>query len=91
MAWPDIVNGMFEMSGALFIAINVRQLHKDKQVRGVHWLPTLFFASWGWWNLFYYPHLGQWWSFAGGMAIAIVNAIWLGQMIHYLRKERSDG
>jgi len=45
----------------------------------------VFFTSWGMWNLFYYPHLGQWYSFAGGVFIVSVNTFWLGQIIYYRR------
>ena len=64
---------------------NVYQLYLDKMVRGVHRLPVGFFAAWGFWNLFYYPHLDQWWSFAGGVSIVIANVVWVIQMLHYGR------
>lgn len=85
---PDLFNGLFEFLGALMLARNVLQLYRDKLVRGVHWLPTLFFAAWGIWNLYYYPSLSQWASFSGGLAIVLVNMLWLGMMIYYLWRER---
>lgn len=84
---PDLINGLFEFVGSIMLWRNVLQLHWDKLVRGVHWSATGFFAAWGYWNLFYYPHLNQWWSFAGGMSIVLANTIWLLQMAYYLRKE----
>ena len=63
------------------------QLYRDKCIRGVHWSATLFFASWGYWNLFYYPHLDQWWSFSGGVSIVAANTVWVAQMFYYGRKE----
>lgn len=80
---PDLINGMFESIGALMIFQNVRTLHRDKMVRGVHWGPTGFFASWGLWNLFYYPHLEQWFSFVAGAVLVTINTIWLIQMLYY--------
>jgi hypothetical protein len=77
MNLPDLVNGLFEGLGAALILMNVRQLRRDRVVRGVHWAPTVFFAAWGLWNLFYYPHLSQWLSFAGGCGIVAANAWWL--------------
>jgi hypothetical protein len=68
---------------------NVHQLHKDKEVKGVHWGPTMFFFLWGLWNLFYYPHLGQWWSFAGGVSIVTANGVWVYQMLKY--REKNNG
>lgn len=88
MSIPDLINGTFESIGAFFILLSVMKLHKEKKVRGVSWLHTTFFAGWGYWNLFYYPHLDQWLSFWGGMGITITNSIWLAQIIYYQRKER---
>lgn len=80
---PDVINGLFELFGSGMLWKNVYQLHKDKMVRGVHWGPTMFFFCWGLWNLFYYPHLGQWYSFAGGLSIVTANGVWVYQMLKY--------
>ena len=90
-SWPDIINGSSELFGAVLLLTNVVRLHRDKFVQGVHWTPTAFFTAWGLWNLFYYPHLGQWFSFVGGLAIVVVNAIWLGQFVYYVRGRNSGG
>lgn len=85
MTWfsPDHINGLFEAGGAIMLARNCLQLYRDKMVRGVHWAATAFFASWGLWNLYYYPSLGQWWSFTGGCALVSFNVFWLYQMAWY--------
>ena len=85
MMWPDAVNGAFELLGGAFIAQSILKLHREKMVRGVSWLHAGFFSVWGFWNLFYYPHLDQWLSFAGGVGIVTANTIWLGQLIWYSR------
>lgn len=82
---PDVINGLFEFVGSVMLWRNVLQLHRDKMVRGVHWTATGFFMAWGYWNLFYYPHLGQWWSFWGGVSIVTANTVWLAQMLYYGR------
>lgn len=87
VSWPDAINAFFESIGCFFIATSIVKLHKQKIVRGVSWLHAGFFATWGYWNIFYYPHLDQWLSFAGGMGITIANTIWLSQLIYYTRKE----
>lgn len=87
--WPDLVNGTFELLGGFALLRNVIQLHRDKEVKGVHWAPTAFFMSWGFWNLFFYPQLGQWFSFIGGLWIVVVNCIWLGQIAYYTRRKRA--
>jgi len=84
----DNVNGMFEILGGIFVLMNVIRLHKDKSVRGVSVIATAYFMLWGYWNLVYYPSLEQWWSAAGSLSVALINTVWLGQMVYYLRKER---
>jgi len=83
MDWQDYANGLFELLGAPFIFLSVIKLYKEKSVRGISWVHAAFFASWGYWNLYYYPHLNQWMSFYGGVAIVLVNTIWLIQLIYY--------
>jgi len=87
MTTPDLINGMFELMGSLFIWRSILLLHRQKLVRGVSFLTTGFFAVWGIWNLYYYPNLDQWLSFTGGLSIVTANCIWVCQMAHYLRTE----
>ena len=87
IAVPDLINGSYEALGGFMIAFSIVRLHRDKIVRGVSWVPVAFYASWGYWNLFYYPHLGQWVSFFGGVGVVAVNTVWLTQMIYYIRRE----
>lgn len=80
---PDFVNAFFELVGALLILLSVRKLYNDKEVKGVHWGPTLFFTTWGYWNLYFYPHLDQWLSFSAGLVMCVTSSIWVGQMVYY--------
>lgn len=88
---PDMINGTFEGVGAVLMLLNIYRLYRDKMVRGVHWSPVLFWTSWGLWNLYYYPHLGQPISFYAGCALVAANGVWLAQMLYYLRRERLSG
>jgi hypothetical protein len=83
--WPDLINGLFELAGGFALLANVLRLHRDKELKGVHWAPTLFFTSWGLWNLYFYPAVGAWFSFAGGLVIVVINTIWLAQIAYYSR------
>lgn len=85
MLVPDTINGLFEGIGSILIWLNIRQLYRDKQTKGVHIAPILFWVLWGFWNLFYYPHLNQWLSFAGGVSVVTANTVWIGQMVYYRR------
>ncbi len=89
MTLPDLINGAFESAGGFFILLSVRKLHHEKKVRGVSWVHAAFFSSWGYWNLFYYPHLDQWLSFWGGAFLVAMNTLWLLQMAYYLRAEKN--
>lgn len=87
MTIPDAINGSFEALAGLMIGNHCRTLYRDKQVRGVSLLSTCFFAAWGIWNLYYYPHLGQIISFLGGLSVSTANAVWIGMMIYYRKRE----
>lgn len=87
--WQDLVNGLFELSGSLFLWNNVRILYKHKKVRGVSVLTTAVFTAWGLWNLYYYPFLNQIMSFFGGLGIVLANAVWLWLALKYRRKDEN--
>jgi hypothetical protein len=89
MNWQDVMNGAYESLGGLFVLLHILKLLRDKAVRGVSIPATAFFASWGLWNLYYYPHLDQWCSFAGGLGIVTANSAWIVLMLYYVRKERA--
>lgn len=81
----DMVTAGFECGGAFAILLSIRRLIADKRVAGLHWGHLTFFAVWGVWNLYYYPHLGQWWAFAGGVGIVTANTVYLALVFWYLR------
>jgi len=87
---PDLINGLFELCGAAFIALHIRQIRRDKKVAGVSIPAIIFFTSWGFWNLFYYPHLEQWLSFTGGLAIVVTNMVWVGYLLYYSRNPQGE-
>jgi hypothetical protein len=82
----DLINGAFELVGAVLVWFNVRQLRRDKRVQGVSLSVQGFICTWGFWNLYYYPSLGHWLSFGGGVVLVIGNSVWLGMAVHYTRK-----
>ena len=86
---PDWINGALEFSGGLLILWNVRKLLKDKMIRGISVGPAVFFDTWGLWNLYYYPSLDQWWSFAGSVVLTAANIWWACLAIYYTRMEQN--
>ena len=87
MTWQDTVNGSYECLGGLLVWLNVYRLYKDKIVRGITLTTAGFFATWSWWNLYYYPHLNQWISFIGGLNIGAANLVWILMAIHYTKEK----
>lgn len=91
MAWADCCNGAFEVLGTLFVALNIRRILRDKSISGVSILPTAFFAAWGYWNMYYYPSLGQWMSFIGGIGVAVCNTTWVVLACYYRKAKADEG
>ncbi len=85
---PDQGNAIFEFVGALLICLSIRRLWHDKIVRGVSLVPVTFFATWGFWNLYFYPANALWWSFVAGLVMVTANGIWLLQMGFYVGREK---
>jgi len=79
----DIINGSFEILGAFLCWKNAYILHKEKETKGVYWPTSAFFTIWGIWNIYYYPNLGQWLSFIGGIFLVSGNLAWTLQAIYY--------
>lgn len=72
-----MINGLFELVGAYFTWRNYFQLRKDRDLKGIWWPLIAFMTAWGFWNIVYYPSLGQWFSFAGGIMLVGGNAFWV--------------
>lgn len=85
MNWFDATNAAFEIGGSVFTWVNVRALFRDKMVRGVRIEATVLFTIWGAWNCVWYPHLGQWLSFFGGLFIFFANIAWIVLALKYRR------
>lgn len=87
---PDIINGAFELIGGFMLWFNVRALYRAKHFAGVTIGPTTFFMAWGVFNVaMFYPHYGAWISWLGALNLTAANAVWLGQMVYYSRRQRA--
>jgi hypothetical protein len=84
----DHVNAVFEALGAYFTWKNAVSLYRDQEIKGVYWPAWLFFAAWGLWNLYYYPSLGQMWSFVAGIVLVAGNLAWVGMALKLWRLRR---
>lgn len=83
---PDTINAAFELFGSVFTLGHCAAIWRDKVVKGVSIPAVVFFTLWGGWNLYYYPHLGQWLSFAGGVALVIANSLYVGLLLWYHKR-----
>ena len=82
----DLINASFEGLAAAVSFLNIRQILKDKAVRGVSGWPVAFFTVWGLWNLYYYPSLGQYFSAVAAAGMVSINVWWLA----LYRKYKND-
>ena len=73
----DLINGLFEAGGTVAVFLHCRELIKAKRYEGVSVLGTLFFTSWGYWNIWFYANLDQWFSWAAGICLALANTFWV--------------
>jgi hypothetical protein len=85
--YNDLINGSFELLSGLFTILNIVKLVKDKELKGISYIPIVFFTIWGIWNLYYYPSLNQIYSFIGGLMITTVNLIWIILLFYYKWKK----
>ena len=79
----DLINALFETTSFVALFNHCRVLVRDKEVKGVSILSTLFFTTWGYWNLYYYRLLDQELSFYGCILTATANTLWVALMVWY--------
>jgi hypothetical protein len=80
---PDMINASFEASAGFFVLLHCRALYRAKEVKGLSLTTIVFFELWGCWNMWYYPHLGQWWSFFGGILVVTANLLHVSMILYY--------
>ena len=86
--WPDALNSLFEYSGAVVIIGNCLKLIKQKEFKGSSIWGIVFNISCGGWNLFYYFHLNQYFSWVAGLSIFIAHCWWIYLILYYRYKEK---
>ena len=91
ITWQDFTNGVFEALAGWFVLVNCRRVLLDRQVAGVSVWATAFFASWSVWNLYFYPSLGQWLSFAGGLVVGVGNIAYVALLVRFSRRTPNNG
>lgn len=79
----DQINALLELGGAIFLIPSLIEAFKKKLIVGVSWITPIFFTSWGLWNCWYYPSLGQYYSAIAAIIMFIANIVWLGMILKY--------
>ena len=79
----DLINAAFEFGGTIFALNNCKAVFKEKSVAGVSVVSCAFFTLWGLWNVFYYPTLGQTYSFYCGIGVLLSNLLYVILLIKY--------
>lgn len=82
----DFVNSLFEFFAIFAIWLSIRKCYKERSSKGVHWAQVVFYCSWGFWNVLYYPSVGHWVSAMAGLGVAVSNSIWAALLIKYRGK-----
>lgn len=86
----DIGNAVFEAGSAVLLWLNVRRLCKDQSIAGVSLVPAAWFSAWGFWNIFYYWHLGQRLSWLMGLFVCVANTTWVLLALYLRRRQREN-
>lgn len=81
--YSDLLNGLFEGFAGMFVLLNIIQLYKDKQLKGISITSIIFFTLWGFWNTIFYPMNDLFYSFIGGLFVTSLNLIWIVQILYY--------
>ena len=74
---PDAINAIFEVGASIIIWINVGQIRKDKDVKGLAWKSWIFYTVWGMYDFYYYTKLEQWISLGAAINLSIGNCTWI--------------
>lgn len=85
MITPDMINAGFEAGAGFAVLHHCWKLYQHKAARGVSAPAVMFFTLWGLWNIFFYPYLGQFWSFIGGIFVTLANALYVAMLVRYAK------
>jgi hypothetical protein len=79
----DQINAGFEMAGAISRTFDCVQLYRAKRFVGGSLFTAFFFLMWGFFNIVFYPSLGQTYSYLAALALTTMNALWLVMAMYF--------
>lgn len=90
MTTADLINAGFELAAAVSQWANVVKLYRDRQVAGVYWPVTAFFAVWGAWNIYFYTALSAPLSAYASWCVMLANAAWVVLALRYRTRRPAE-
>ena len=84
----DFITSLFQAGAVLFLLLNVRQLWRDKELKGISLWMILYFTLWGYWGIYMFWDLKQYWSMLTNIGIAGAYTVWIGLAAFYKVKNR---
>ena len=83
----DYINAGFESMAGVFVFLSAWRVYKDREGARCEQPGWSSSCSPGACGCNYYPSLGQWGSFYGGLSVAAANITWIALILYY-RKPR---
>ena len=87
---PDLLNSILEFVASAFILNHCLVLYKDKSVKGVSTVSTIYFLGCGIWNLYYSSNLNQKYTLIACVLTTLFSVLRVGMMVYYRRKEHEN-
>lgn len=85
----DLINGLLEFGSGIFMIPNIIRIAKDKEIKGVTTIPTVYFTAWGLFNVTaFYSGMNLPLSVIGGFTVTIANVIWLSMVYYFKYKNK---
>lgn len=73
----DSITSFFQVGAILFLLMNIRKLLKDGESKGVSIWMIVYFTAWGYWGIYMFWTLGQFWSMIANTGVALAHTLWL--------------
>lgn len=83
MTVGDLINAVYEAGASLAVLNHCRVINLHKKVAGTSIASTVFFTSWGFWNMYYYHSLGQMFSWGAGFTVCAANCYYVYLLLKY--------
>jgi len=77
MTTADAITTFFQTGASIFLCLNILQLKRDRELRGVSIWTIAFFTVWSYWGIFLFYSLDLFWSMVSNAVMAVAYTVWL--------------